>query len=200
MPRPRQFDEEEVLQRAMELFWKQGYRGTSMDELVKYLGISRASLYTNFRSKEELFRRVIKRYQRQNLDMMRKFLVKQPSPWQGLRQLMQVSLQESTNDPDRKGCFVVNTVAELSSHQGEIVAWLLDHQQYFEAIYAEQIRLAQAAGEIPPEADAKLAASYLFTLYCGLKVVSRYHPEEAQLAQVIEMGLASIRSAPPSAE
>lgn len=200
MPRPRKFDEEDALQRAMELFWKQGYHGTSMDDLVKHLSISRASLYSCFGNKEELFRRAIKRYQRQNLDMVRKFLAEQPSPWQGLRQLMKVSLQESTNDPDRKGCFVVNTMAELSSHQAEIVAWLLNNQSSFEQIYAEQIERAKAAGELPPACDAELSASYLFTLYCGLKVVSRYHSEEEKLAQVIETGLETIRCAPPSAE
>jgi TetR/AcrR family transcriptional regulator, transcriptional repressor for nem operon len=193
MPRPRKFEEEDVLQRAMELFWKQGFQGTSMDELVHHLGISRASLYSTFGNKEDLFRRVLKRYQRQNLDAVRRFLADQPSALQGLRKMLEISLKESAHDPNRKGCFVVNTTAELASHQPEIVAWLLDNQESFEQIYAEQIRRAQAAGEIPSELDSKVAASYFFTMYCGLKVVGKYQQQEQALRAVLDLGMQALR-------
>ena len=74
MPRVKQFNEEQVLEKAMEVFWKKGYNGSSMQELVDGMGINRASIYDTFGSKEELFERAFEIYREKNLARIRNFL------------------------------------------------------------------------------------------------------------------------------
>jgi TetR/AcrR family transcriptional repressor of nem operon len=196
MARPRQFDEAAVLDRAMNLFWKQGFHGTSMQDLVDHLEISRASLYQTFGNKDALFQLALERYRQQNLVVVREFLAKQPSAWEGLRRLFINSVEQSLTDDEQRGCLAVNATTELASHQAKIMAWLLDNQASFERIYADQVRAAQQAGDVPHEIDPETAAAYLFTLNCGLKVVAKLKPDLSQLTGAIDLGLASLRQPP----
>lgn len=77
MPRVKQFDEQEVLKKAMDLFWKQGYNATSIQDLVDYLGINRASLYDTFGGKKELFDKALDRYIQENNKMQKEYLAQE---------------------------------------------------------------------------------------------------------------------------
>ncbi len=109
MPRVKLFDQEQVLQKAIELFWKKGYYATSINDLVQHLGLSRSSLYDTFGDKHELFERAFEHYQKINSESLRQYLDSQDNVREGLRQLFEKAIDTALQDPDHKGCLMVNT-------------------------------------------------------------------------------------------
>lgn len=185
MPRVKQFDEKEVLQNAMALFWKKGFHATSIQDLVDHLGINRASLYGTFGGKKELFEQAFQLYRSQNITAMIQFLEKQPSVKQGLLRLFEMSVEDSVSDSEKKGCFVVNTTTELVPGDSAIQEVLKINKDTFEKVYYELLLKGEANGEIPPGKDLRAIARLLFLLNNGLKVVSKIQPEREQLMRSI---------------
>ena len=173
MPRVKKFDEKEVLEKAMELFWIQGYHATSIQDLVDHLGINRASLYDTYGGKESLFQKAFRRYREQNTAQLRQFFNDQPEVRKGLKALFSSAIAEGVKDPDRKGCFVVNTVTELVPGDPELLQILRENKRIFEQLFFEYLKKGEDSGQIPKGKDLRAIASLLFTLYNGLKVVSK---------------------------
>lgn len=191
MPRAKQFDEKEVLAKAMELFWIQGYHATSIQDLVEHLGINRASLYDTYGGKESLFQRAFQLYREQNISQLRQFLKSRPLVREGLRDLFAVAIEQASTDEDRKGCFVVNTAAELVPGDPELLQVLGENKRVFEQLFFDYLKKGEEAGQIPGGKDLRAMASLLFTLYNGLKVVAKVAPEqaplEASIAEVLKL-------------
>ncbi len=191
MPRAKQFDEKEVLAKAMELFWIQGYHATSIQDLVEHLGINRASLYDTYGGKESLFQRAFQLYREQNISQLRQFLKSRPLVREGLRDLFAMAIEQASTDEDRKGCFVVNTAAELVPGDPELLQVLGENKRVFEQLFFDYLKKGEEAGQIPAGKDLRAMASLLFTLYNGLKVVAKVAPEqrpmEASVAEVLKL-------------
>ena len=173
MPRVKNFDEKEVLEKAMGLFWVQGYHATSIQDLVDHLGINSASLYDTYGGKESLFQKAFRRYREQNTAQLRQFFIGQPEVRKGLRALFASAIAEAVQDTDRKGCFVVNTVTELVPGDPELLQVLRENNRNFEHLFFEYLKGGEDSGQIPKGKDLRAIASLLFTLYNGLKVVSK---------------------------
>ncbi|MEL6650218.1 MAG: TetR/AcrR family transcriptional regulator [Bacteroidota bacterium] len=194
MPRPKTFDETVVLEKAMELFWQQGYHATGYNDLVKHLGISRASLYDTYGPKHELFEKAFKLYTSQNNLKTKAFLAQQESVLQGLKKLLINSMQEDLTEAGPKGCLVVNTATELLADDPHTAAYLLAHKEETERLFAEFLERGQRQGEITTEQSALQLAEYFFAFYGGLKVMVKIRPEYAYLASMIETGLKALAS------
>jgi len=186
MPRVKKFDEKEVLEKAMELFWVQGYHATSIQDLVDHLGINRASLYDTYGGKESLFQKALQLYREQNTSQVRRFLEGRPQVREGLRALFSVAIAEATGDEDRKGCFVVNTATELLPGDPELLQTLGENKRIFEQLFFEYLKQGEATGQIPGGKDLRAIASLLFMLYNGLKVVSKIAPDQNQFQASID--------------
>jgi len=189
MPRVKKFDEKEVLEKAMELFWGQGYHATSIQDLVDYLGINRASLYDTYGGKESLFQKALQLYREQNTSQVRRFLQGRPQVREGLRALFAAAIAEATMDEDRKGCFVVNTATELLPGDPELLQTLGENKRIFEQLFFEYLKQGEATGQIPGGKDLRAIASLLFMLYNGLKVVSKIAPDQNQFQASIDQVL-----------
>ena len=113
MPRVKLFDENEVLFKAMNLFWKQGYSATSVQDLVSHLGINRASIYSTFGDKDQLFKKSFELYRKINTEGLTQFFQSRPNVKKGFSELFDLAIQEAVQDKDNKGCFVVNATTEL---------------------------------------------------------------------------------------
>ncbi|MEQ9265624.1 MAG: helix-turn-helix domain-containing protein [Balneolaceae bacterium] len=189
MARTKQFDEEEVLNRALELFWKQGYNATSMQDLVSHLGINRASLYDTYSGKRQLFNRALNNYRLHNAQGISDFLNKYDSVKEGLHKLFKNSINESVSDKDHKGCFVTNTTTELIPGDDEIHTVLIENKILFEGIFEEYINKGIKSGEIDPSKNAKSIAGFLFMLNNGLRVTAKVNPDRSELESIIESAL-----------
>jgi TetR/AcrR family transcriptional repressor of nem operon len=189
MPRVKLFDESEVLTKAMHLFWKQGYAATSVQDLVSHLGINRASLYDTFGDKEQLFKKSFELYRKTNIEGLKQFLNSQMDVREGFAKLFQNAIEEAINDKDRKGCFVVNTTAELVPNDESISEVLESNKNEFEQIFLDYLEKGQEEGQIGKGRDLKSIAALFYTLYNGLRVVSKVQPDKKKLSDTIGVAL-----------
>ena len=112
MPRPKSFDVDDVLDRAVDLFWVNGYAATSMEELVNHLGINRGSLYSTFGSKQKLYERALERYLSSGQDRFAEMITDSAIP---LREAIKRLLHSSAAKTDHRGCLLVNTTMERNA-------------------------------------------------------------------------------------
>nr|WP_299382664.1 TetR/AcrR family transcriptional regulator [Allomuricauda sp.] len=189
MPRTKQFNEEEILIKVMELFWEKGFHATSIQDLVSHLGINRASLYDTFGGKDELFSRAFAHYRSGTGNMLRSIFENAKTIRAGFQQLFDVSIQESIEDPCRKGCFVVNTTTELVPGDGELLNILQENKSNVEALFTSFIEKGIDEGEFHKDMDSASVAAMLFTLYSGMRVVAKVDPNPVKLKKMMDMGL-----------
>lgn len=189
MPRIKQFNEEEALKKAMEVFWKKGFYATSMQELVDGMGINRASLYDTFGSKEELFDRAFRLYREANQAKIRDFLFGIQPVQHGILRLFEQAIDGALQDPDAKGCFVVNATTELVDRDCTMASILQDNRLDFEQLFRDYLREGVKRGEISPDKDLKSIASLIFTLYNGVMVLSKINRNKPELMAAVRTGL-----------
>jgi len=185
MPRNKLFDQQEVLTKAMNLFWKQGYSATSIQDLVTHLGINRASIYDTFGDKEKLFLKAFENYRKANTEGIIQFFDNQNNVKEGFRQLFEMAIEDSVNDQEKKGCFVVNTTTELIPGDEKILKIIAENRKTFEAIFLNYLKSGEVKGQFKKSKDLPAIATLLFTLYNGLKVVSKVNSNKKELSNSI---------------
>lgn len=173
MPRVKLFDEQEVLKKAMHLFWKKGYYATSVQDLVDESGINRASLYDTFGGKKELFTKAFTNYREVNTAATKKFLFAHENVREGFGKLFARALRDSETDTDRKGCFTVNTTVEFMPNEQEFAELLQESKTGFEKIFTDYLQYGVRQGQIASDKNLRAAATLFFTFFNGLKVVTK---------------------------
>jgi TetR/AcrR family transcriptional repressor of nem operon len=173
--RPRQFDEEVVLGRAMELFWLRGYARVGLAELLEHMGISRQSLYDTFGNKRGLFLRAVQHYRATQLSQALALLEREGSPLANVRDVL-AFFEQLALDADGRGCLVANALVEVSD-DAELAELLGETLELLRAGIERALREAQKCGELsegksPPELSHTLINAML-----GLAVMGRLRPE-----------------------
>jgi len=189
MPRVKLFDENEVLEKAMNLFWKQGFSATSIQDLVNNLGINRASIYDTFGDKEKLFLKAFEKYRKTNTEGISRFFDSQDNVKEGFKKLFEMAIEESVSDKEKKGCFVVNTTTELIPGDENIFKILEENRKNFEAIFFGYLKSGEEKGQFVKGKDLSAIATLLFTLYNGLKVVTKVNSNKKKLANSVNQVL-----------
>lgn len=189
MPRTKQFCEEETLKKAVELFWQKGFHATSMQDLVCHLGINRASLYDTYGGKEELFDKAFAHYRRSASEWLEELFKSESSVKLGFKKLFTIAIKEATTDQCRKGCFVVNTSTEFIPGNAKIEEVLLEHKDYIEKLFSSYVQQGIDNGEIATTKNAQELGLMLYTLYNGIRVVSKVDTDPKKLQKVANAGL-----------
>ena len=189
MPRVKLFDEKEVLTKAMDLFWKQGYSATSIQDLIDCLGINRASLYDTFGEKQQLFKKSFELYRQTSINRIELFLQNQPNVKKGLSELFHNAIKEAVLDKDKKGCFAVNTTTELIPNDESLQEVLANNKRDFETLFYQYLKKGEQKGQLKEGKDLKALASLLFTIYSGIRVVSKINPNKKELSNSINVAL-----------
>jgi TetR/AcrR family transcriptional repressor of nem operon len=189
MPRVKLFDENEVLTKAMNLFWKQGYSATSIQDLVSHLGINRASLYDTFGGKDQLFKKSFKLYRKINLEGVIHFFESRPNVKIGFSELFDSAIQEDVLDKDNKGCFVVNTTTELIPNDESLLIILKKNKRDFEKVFYNYLKKGQESGQLNTKHDLKSLATLFYTIYNGIRVVSKIRPIKKESVESINVAL-----------
>lgn len=184
MARTKSFDEQQVLDRAVELFWRKGYHDTSVQELVDYLGINRASMYDTFGDKHQLFERALQHYRDTHGYFVQQSLQEPGNAKEKIRQILDASVNECVNDPHQKGCFMVNTAVELAATDAEIAKLICSNLKNTEALLERVIREGQVRGEITTEKDARALARFIFSSINGLRVIAKVNADRQYLEDV----------------
>jgi TetR/AcrR family transcriptional regulator, transcriptional repressor for nem operon len=171
--RPRSFDEGEVLDRAMALFWEKGYAGTGLSELEAATGLGRQSLYGAFGDKRALFERVVEHYVERVLRPGMLEVLEAPGSPRGNLERMIESWELLVAAPGFNGCLIGNCIAELSARDPEVTDVLAPKLELMETWLRRTLARAQRAGELAAELDIKAVARTLLAMSQGLGVVAR---------------------------
>ena len=182
MPRAKAFDEEEILRKAMMLFWQKGYHDTSIKDLIAYLGISNASIYNAFGGKKQLFIKAISCYQDFHFNGLKAFLESHKEVKSGLVIVFDKLIVDDHEDEACKGCFIVNTTTELIPADPEIQQILERHKEKFEQLFLDYLRAGVENGQISEKINITVIAPLLYTLMTGLRVLGKTkpNPEESR--------------------
>lgn len=192
MARTREFDTEAVVDSAMEVFWSRGFEATSVQDLVAATGIGRGSLYAAFGSKEGLYQAALTRYAAASSARMAARLDRDEPVRLVLRDLLLALVDETLDDPGRRGCLVTNTTVERLPHDrtaGRIVGDTLD--RLADAV-AATLRRGRERGELPADADPTALADFVVTTIQGLRVQGKAGADRRRLAAVVDTALNAI--------
>jgi TetR/AcrR family transcriptional repressor of nem operon len=194
--RPREFDKEKTLERALQLFWSRGYGATSIQDLVDALAVERGSLYGAFGDKRRFYLQAVRLYWEVYERHLTATLDTSPL-LPALREILThpARLDELISDAGvPQGCLVGNTTAELVPHDSEATAIVTDSYRRFTDILTDALRRAQAAGEIRGDADPAAQAGMLLYLVQGLSLVSRAGLDRAAALAAIDAALDGLRA------
>lgn len=190
MARTKQFDQEKVLEKAMNLFWEKGYHDTSMQDLIDGLGINRASLYDTFGSKKELYDLALNKYIDQNEKVIAGFLYYQTNIRQGLYLLFERMIDDALNDNKPRGCFTVSAISELAASDEKVYQRASKNRLITEEIYINYLQYGVNHSQVSPYKDLKAISSYLISLQNGIKLLSKIQPNKEELLKIVSTGLA----------
>jgi AcrR family transcriptional regulator len=172
MPRPRSFDEDQVMCAARDLFWKGGYAETSLDELADATGLGRGSLYGAFGDKHTLFLRTLDSYCGSVLDSWRNTL-SGADALGCLRAHVRGFAAQVAADNARRGCMLAKSTAERGAVDADVVK---EAQATFDAMHSiltRSIERAQAEGSIQRDADPAALGALLLALIRGIEALGR---------------------------
>jgi AcrR family transcriptional regulator len=188
MGRPREFDTDAALEKAMRLFWAKSYEGTSVADLTKTLGISRPSLYAAFGDKQSLFRAALERYAAGPAGYVAAALAK-PTAREVAEQLLRgaADLQASSRNPG--GCLTVSG-AIASGDEGDPVRQALNaHRTAGVALLRRRFEKAKAEHDLPKDSDAAALAHFLAAVVYGMAVLASGGASRKELEQVIRTAM-----------
>lgn len=186
MPRIEEFDRENVLLKAMHVFWEKGYNGTSIQDLVAVTGLNRSSIYNSFGSKLELYQETLKRYHKSGNAQFQKALMKARNPLEAIRLIFEGFLPEIMNDKEDKGCFAMNCKAEMGNQDQDIRRWLLDQQENTLAVFQQLVADGQEQGTINKEQDSKTYAYHIFNAFQGFRMTGILVKDRKVLQPIID--------------
>jgi TetR/AcrR family transcriptional repressor of nem operon len=181
--RPKEFDTPEVLQRAMELFWRQGYAAASLPELLRAMGISRQSLYDTFGSKRDLYVGAIKHYRATQLSQALALLEREGSPVENVRSVVGF-FEDLAADTRCRGCFVANALVEMGPHDAEIAMLLRETLETLRRGIERALYAAKASGELPRSKSPQRLSRALTNAMVGLAVTGKLELGRAELREI----------------
>lgn len=181
MARTKEFNEDQALDKAIEIFWHKGYNGTSAQDLVTHLGLSRSSLYDTFGDKQKLFAQSLRRYQKQSQDQISTLLNESENIKETLHAIFKQAVIESLQDRITKGCFMVNSSVELAMHDDEIAKIVKNNSQIMEEVFTKAVKKGQDAGDISKATNARVLARFIFNTYSGIRVLARTGERDKQV-------------------
>ncbi len=192
MARPVEYNREEVVEKAMQTFWKKGYHATSIADLVEATGLNPGSIYAAFKSKENFFITTIDYYGEKGIIAVQRMLIESPSFLEGVRAFIQ-RIEEDVADPgSKRSCFLVNTLLELSSQSETARQRVKRYLDLIENLIRHALEMAQQNGELSAMLDTASLAAFIMCTVWGLRVLGGTLPSRERTQMVTSHLLAMI--------
>jgi TetR/AcrR family transcriptional repressor of nem operon len=192
MPRPRSFDEDVVLDQAVQLFQERGFEGTSLADLEAHLGLGRQSLYNTFGDKQTLFLKALERYRRR---VGEGALAQLDAPAAGLaeiRAFFRASVKSLTAPGSRRSCMVTNTILERGSQDADVLSSCNQARAGLERVFRRALTQAKTRGEVDEGLDVEATATLLVIQNYGLNVLAKTGASAGELNAAVEVLLAGL--------
>ncbi|GAB4583461.1 TetR/AcrR family transcriptional regulator [Nocardia sp. IFM 10818] len=191
MGRPRTFEADTVVDRAMEAFWTHGYGNTSPAQLAEATGVGKGSLYNTFGSKRELFDRALERYDRQGVEFCTEILNQPGTTRERLRAWMRFTVDSDLAQSVRRGCMMVNTAMELGGHDAEATRAVSLAQQHMIEVFIARIEQGKRDRDVRADADPRATAEFLLNTIMGLRVSAK-SSDHTTLYRIIDTALTTL--------
>ena len=192
MPRSKSYDENTVLERAMNVFWSNGYEATSVRLLEKEMGINQFSIYSSFSSKKKLFIKSISRYRQHVRQNVYQTLLEEGAGMKELEQYLLKTAQKKRGLGTSRGCLVVNTAAEIGGSDKEITAEVNGYFNFIRGMLKKVLKTAVAKGEISADTDIEKQSAFFLGVMQGLSVASKTM-DPGQLNDFISVAVKQIK-------
>lgn len=193
MARPKEFDRDEALKRAMAVFWEKGYEATSTDDLVRAMGIGRQSMYDTFGDKHRLFLEALQRYNAESSAGMIERLHAGGSPLMAIEKIL-LSIAQQTPEERARGCMGVNATTELAQKDPEVASIIRASGGLCEAAFEKILREAKRRGELSPSVDEKKGGRFLLATLQGLRVTAKGGATPEALRDIATFAVAGLKA------
>ncbi len=187
--RPRDFDRDVALEKAMETFWLYGYEGTSLSQLTSAMDIRPPSLYAAFGSKEKLFLESVNLYLQRYGAYRETALAHSATAKEGIEVLFERTIQQFFAGRDHKGCFVVLTALSGSQDSSEVQQFLSAERRRTVQLFKARLEQGKVAGDIAAQTDVDALAEYFTALLFGLTIQIRDGLDEASARSLVAVAL-----------
>jgi AcrR family transcriptional regulator len=186
--RPRAFDIDQALDKALQVFWRKGYDSASMADLTEAMGINAPSLYAAFGNKETLFRKAVERYAREQSGFVERAMAA-PTAREAATALLQGAATYMTGRGHPKGCLIVRGSLAGADTSQALQHELIQRRDATEIACRKRFERAIREGDLPSDADPAALARYLMTVNQGMSVQATSGASRAELLQVVEIAL-----------
>ena len=189
MARPKSFNQSEVLDKALNLFWEQGYNATSVQDLVDHLGINRASIYDTWGDKRGLYLETLKAYRKKGAANFLERLRSNQSSKAIIRNFLKDVTAEAIEDTCNKGCFLSYSASELANSDQNVFELFSDNNANMEAVLTELVKEGQNNGSITNTDAPEALARFILNTAMGLRIMSKGRKSEKSLEEVVNIAL-----------
>jgi AcrR family transcriptional regulator len=189
--RPREFDEDKALDRAMKVFWRKGYEGASLPDLTEAMGINRPSMYAAFGNKEALFKRVLDRYVAGPGAFFIEALAK-PTAREVVATLLDGVVERQTKPGNPRGCLMVQGGLACGAEAESVRRELVRRRVATDQLLQERFERAIADGDLPNDADASALAQFVVTIVRGMAVQSASGAGRDELRKIADMAMRAL--------
>ncbi len=192
MARPKEFDTQEVLDQALQVFWSKGYEASSLTDLLGAMGLSKSSFYETFGSKHELYLAALDRY-RDTEGASLIALLEGPTPARAAIETAFGHLIEAAKAKgEKRGCFLNNCATELGAHDPQAAGRVAQGMARIEQAFARAVARGQTAGEIASERGAEELGRYLYCILLGLTVMAKAGRDARAMEDVVRFALEAL--------
>ena len=190
--RPRSFDRNQALARAMEVFWARGYEGTSLADLTAAMAINRPSLYAAFGNKEELFGEALALYEAVEGAPISRLLAEAPTARAGIEATLRHNARVYVETGRPRGCMIVLSSLVGATECEPVRKLLAARRAAGEAELRLRIERGQAEGDVPADVDAGQIASFVTAVLQGMSVKARDGASRAELDAIVDAALRAL--------
>lgn len=195
--RPRAFDRAQALNKALEIFWRQGYAPASVAELCKAMEINPPSLYATFGNKASLFLEALRHYEHTYWDAPARRFLAELDVYAAVEQFFREAAEILLSPETPCGCMVVLAAVNISDDEKEIIAAVRELRLATKTMFADRFRRAIQDGQIPADTDVPALAGALNTLLEGLSLQARDGLFQSELKAIAAH---AVRMLPPRSQ
>ena len=186
--RPLAFNQDEALDKALNVFWSRGYEGASMAELTEALGINKPSIYAAFGNKEALFRKALARYTASPAAFVGEAM-KEPTARQAVEKMLMQAVDFFCDKSTPNGCMIVQGALTCGQSSYIIQKELIAYRGHFERSLTKRFELAELQGDLPQHVNTKQLAKYIATFHQVMSVQATSGATREELLAIVEMAL-----------
>jgi AcrR family transcriptional regulator len=192
--RPRDFDADEALERAMRVFWQKGYEGASLADLTEAMGINRPSLYAAFGNKEALFEKALQRYADGPGGYSRAALAA-PSAREVAARMLQGAVDIQSDPRAPKGCLMVHSGLASGTEAEPVRKFAIARRREGETALRKRFERAKAEGDLAAESDPAALARFISAVIYGIAVQAASGASRKDLKTIADQAMRAWPSA-----